>query len=188
MERDQADGGNMYARFAMCYLKMTGLDQDRQGLRRPAPQEAEALSNAEGGQAQEHVQRLQTHALKNADAGTGPQIGPEQHATDAPANASQVCLMPELCPVMPKHTLIISIGRNQTKFNFPKPCLYLPSYNFCSPYVCAFDWWKIWTSPSKRLAPLSVIHMNFLRRILGISVKDHVANVDSLSEWQVPSV
>lgn len=92
----------MYARFAMCYLKMTGLDQDRQGLRRPAPQEAEALSNAEGGQAQEPVQRLQTHALKNADAGAGPQNGPDQHPTQAPANANQVCLMPESCPVVTK--------------------------------------------------------------------------------------
>ena len=90
---------------------MTGLDQDRQGLRRPAPQEAEALSNAEGGQAQEHVQRLQTHALKNADAGIGPQNGSEEHATDAAANANQVCLMPESCPVVAKQIPTVSIGR-----------------------------------------------------------------------------
>ena len=40
----------------------------------------------------------------------------------------------------------------------------------------------------KALAPLTMFQLNCLRRILGISVKDHVANVDILSQCQVPSV
>lgn len=80
----------MYARFAMCYLKMTGLDQDRQGLRRPAPTEAGALSNAQGGEAPEVSQSMETEALKHADAGL-----PNEDASgqDAPhvAAPTQVC-------------------------------------------------------------------------------------------------
>ena len=41
---------------------------------------------------------------------------------------------------------------------------------------------------TKHLAPLSVLHLDCLTRILGISMKDHVANVDILSECQVPYV
>lgn len=72
----------MYAKFAMCYLKMTGLDQDRQGLRRPAPQEAEALSNAEGEEATETAQKLETEALNNADAGTAQRVVLSSHAAE----------------------------------------------------------------------------------------------------------
>ena len=88
----------MYAKFAMCYLKMTGLDQDRQGLRRPAPQEAEALNNAEGGEAPETAQSLGTEALNSADAGTA-NTNRAGLGASCPDEPRQVRHAPMCCPI-----------------------------------------------------------------------------------------
>lgn len=59
MERDQAAGGNMLARFAMCYLKMTGLDQ---GKAQGQPQGPGAQPGESGGSAASQ----ESQALRNA--------------------------------------------------------------------------------------------------------------------------
>ena len=47
---------------------------------------------------------------------------------------------------------------------------------------------ETWTLLDAHLAPLSVFHMTYLRRILGIALRDHVKNDQFVSCCKQPSL